>query len=301
MPRHNNRVAAPKPLVENADVTYFGMILDTLWRAELTHAQRSVFAAVLYLFLSHLAVNACFGSGAMHINDTPIWGAAEAVRSACQDWLVNPWGPFELRNFVVKWDDLVADALDFILFQGSEISTSMPYWLDWYASAYPEFRELQHVDFPLSVQKCRFFANTVTAAAAAAEPRLEDSSPRSPTTRHSPSQSRGGLLHVTDYDPLVLPVPTFVSVPVNNLPGSPSIPCAGAGPGAFRQPGIPHLQLWGGFPTPPIPGGLPTDELELPASVTFEWNELMATMVAHYYDPAEEGHDPTMDLEALLN
>ena len=133
MPRHNNRVAAPKPLAEEADLTHFkGGILNILWRYELTHAQRSVFVAVLFLFLTHLAVNACFGSGAMHINNTPIWGAAEAVRSACQDWLVNPWGSWELRNFVAKWEDLVADAVDYILIRDPEISTSMPYWLDWY-------------------------------------------------------------------------------------------------------------------------------------------------------------------------
>jgi len=289
-----------------------GGVLNILWRYELSHAQRSVFVAVLFLFLSHLAVNACFGSGAMHINDTPIWGAAEAVRSACQDWLVNPWGSSELRNFVAMWEDLVADAVDYILFRDPEISTSMPYWLDWYAEEHPEFRALRHVEFTLSVKKCRF-ANTLVPLPrpAAAEPvdavRLEDTPPsRSPTQRLSPGRGESLSVPMQD-DPLVLPSPQFVPVSlsssaVNN--STPSIPCAGAGPGAFRQPdeeqGPPHLPLWGGFPTPPIDGGLPSTD-ELPASVTFEWNELMAAMVAHYYDPAEEGHDPTMELEALLN
>ena len=99
-----------------------------------------------------------------------------------------------------------------------------------------------------------------------------------------------------------VPVPSSSSG--NNLaPASPSIPCAGAGPGAYRQPdeeqGPPHLPLWGGFPTPPIDGGLPSTDVS--ASVTFEWNELVAAVVAQFYDPAEEGHDPTMELEALLN
>jgi len=291
-----------------------GGILEFLWRYELSHAQRSVFVAVLFLFLTHLAVNAWVGSGARCLNDTFIWTETEAVRSACQEWLVNPWGSSELRNFVAAWEDLVADAVGFIVFHEPEISTSMPYWLDWYAEEHPEFRALRHVEFRLSVKKCRFANTLLVPLPAAAEPvdavRLEDSpSPRSPTTRLSPSQSRGGLLHVPSPDPLVGRLPEFVSVslsPVNNLaPASPAIPCAGVGPGAFRQPdeeqGPPHLPLWGGFPTPPIDGGLPsTDEL-LPASVTFEWNELMAVMVAHYYDPAGEGHDPTMEVEALLN
>ena len=115
---------------------------------------------MLFCFLTHLAVNAWVGSGADHLNDTVIWRATEAVRSACQDWLVNPWGSWELRNFVAMWEDLVEDAVGYKVFRDPDISTSMPYWLDWYAEENPEFRELRHVDFTLSVRACRS-ANTL--------------------------------------------------------------------------------------------------------------------------------------------
>ena len=50
MPRHNTRVAAPKPLADKADLAHFqGGIIHFLWRYELSHAQRSVFVAVIPL------------------------------------------------------------------------------------------------------------------------------------------------------------------------------------------------------------------------------------------------------------
>ncbi|EOD38506.1 hypothetical protein EMIHUDRAFT_224635 [Emiliania huxleyi CCMP1516] len=130
------RVAGPPPLpklAERADLEHFkGVILNTLWRAELSRGQRSIFVAVLFCFLTHLAYNA-WGGWPSVINDTVIWTATEAVRSACQDWLANPW--VSLPRFVAMWEDLVEDAVVYTLHWDPEIPTSMPYWLDWRASA----------------------------------------------------------------------------------------------------------------------------------------------------------------------
>ena len=169
MLHHKGRVVPPKPLAGRADLTHFqGGILNFLWRVKLTYEQRSIFAAVLFCFLTDLAVNAWGAkSAAGNINDTAIWGATEAVRCACQDWLVT-LGVGELRNFIVKWQNLVNAAVTYLVDKALPITISMPHWLDRYAAETPEFRELRYAEFELSVHKCRITNTLVPASPSAA-------------------------------------------------------------------------------------------------------------------------------------